>query len=466
MGLGSLFLAGAGTGIGQAGAAIAAERQKQEDRALKQQALDLEREKAFEDPSSYAPLFKALGLPDPTQGVNPLGPPMRAGTMAAIVPILAARTEKQAERERLARAGKALGPLVPDSEDTQTMAFQSDEEGSGMTPQTIPANPRMKAARAALESGNLNDTELKALHDYLFAKPQAITDTTTGFMDPVTGKITPVPGAGPIAPPTVGPGQALTTNYDTRGRASYSVKPHDPKPERTLSERYAEAELRFKQNPTDPQARADYEKTKLAFQNEEKLAGLRASGAADARPLPDVTAQAVATHDNILASAQLLKTFTPEEIKLYSGLINRPIQDVKQVLSGIAPGTFGEPDRRFADFKALMGRLEGTAFGEGGKQLTGIELSVIRNYTPNGREPGGAAEMLAKIKNLEAFTRLARNSRVKLAQTGRADVTPDMLDGMIRDEMQRAGLPMPGQAAPVPKGATPAANNDPLGIRR
>src|SRR5437764_7577528 len=106
----------------------------------------------------------------------------------------------------------------------------------------------------------------------------------------------------------------------------------------------------------------------------------------------------------------------------------------------MAPSVFGTPDQRFLDFKATMGRLQGTAFGEAGKQLTGTELSVVNQYTPTGREPGGAAEIQAKINNLETFTRLARATRLKLATQAKGTVDPDELDKAIEQAAKRAGL--------------------------
>src|SRR6185503_10762453 len=150
----------------------------------------------------------------------------------------------------------------------------------------------------------------------------------------------------------------------------------------------------------------------------------------------------------------------PEEIKAYIGLLNRPVAEAKQALA--ATFGIGQVDQRFADFKALMGRLQGTTFGEGGKQLTGIELSVIQQYTPTGREAGGVPEIMAKIKNLEAFTRIARATRIKLAQTGRAALDPDAFDASLLAEMDKAGLRSGTPATEMPaamKGAESSFNN-------
>lgn len=180
-------------------------------------------------------------------------------------------------------------------------------------------------------------------------------------------------------------------------------------------------------------------------------AGAAATNAA--RPLDDQDKQALAAHNNILASIRQVRDFTPAEIKSYAGLLNRPQQEVKLALQGMAPGMFGSPDERFLQFKALMGRLQGTAFGEAGKQLTGIEQSVVNQYTPTGREAGGAPEILAKINNLESFTRLARATRLRMATQAKGNIDPDDLDREIEKAADRAGL-LRGAAknAATPKG--------------
>lgn len=328
------ILAGILQGAGHAGTAIAGARKEAEDRARLARRDVLAEEQLTEQRRHNVALEGASITELPVEQIpapfRPAGtvPGQTVKVSNSVLPLY----KQMADLERRQRAGKAMAAGIPNAEDT--MAFTAAEEGSGMQP--VPAEPTARMVKAGLESGDLSIAEaLPFLKPFLSPDLKPVSETTVGFLGP-GGKYTPLPGAGQSAePPAERAGFKVKTHIDARGRKSYTEEQALPRPERTLSERYAEAALRFKENPTDPQARADYEKSKLAFANEEKLAGLRASGAADARPLPDVTAQAIATHDNILASAQLLKTFTPEEVKTYSGLLNRPLQDVKLALQGM-----------------------------------------------------------------------------------------------------------------------------------
>jgi len=152
----------------------------------------------------------------------------------------------------------------------------------------------------------------------------------------------------------------------------------------------------------------------------------------------------------------LLKQFSPEEIAAYTGLLNRPLADVKNALAGLG---IVDADKRFNEFKPIMGRLQGTAFGEGGKQLTGIELAVVSQYTPTGNERGGAPEVMAKVRNLEAFTKIAREARLYMAKTGRGAIDADQLDQMIQSKMAQVGMaipqPAPGWNAGTSGGSAP-----------
>jgi hypothetical protein len=171
-------------------------------------------------------------------------------------------------------------------------------------------------------------------------------------------------------------------------------------------------------------------------------------------PLTEQDRQKLADHDKILGAIGQLRTFTPEEIQAYSGVLNRPLADIRMGLSSVLGF---QVDERFTKFRALMGILKGTAFGEGGKQLTPFESSVVFSYTPTGKELGGATEIASKIQYLEAFTKLARQTRLDLARSGKKDISLDQLDGYIKAAMQASGLPMPN-LQPLKagtKGATP-----------
>src|SRR3990167_128433 len=175
----------------------------------------------------------------------------------------------------------------------------------------------------------------------------------------------------------------------------------------------------------------------------EILAGQTTRGRLAEEPLPDSVQTAVNAYNTILAGTAQMNTFSPEEFKQFVGLLQSPYQRGKLAVKGTL-GMTGPEEERFADFRAVMGRMRGTAFGEGGKMLTPFEASVVFQYTPTGSEAGGATEVRAKLRYLEAFTKIARDTRIMLARTGRANIDPEAMDEALKKSMERAGLPMPG----------------------
>jgi hypothetical protein len=145
------------------------------------------------------------------------------------------------------------------------------------------------------------------------------------------------------------------------------------------------------------------------------------------RPLPDSAQTAVtAMQDGILIASKLKDDFSPQERAQYVGYFRLPAQRLAQFIKG---------DPRFAEFNALLKRSEGTAFGEGGKQLTGIEKDVVFGYIPTGKELS-VADFEAKI-----------NQAI------------DMGENRIRNryEVSRAGKGEPGDSIPAlnNRGAAP-----------
>ncbi len=273
------------------------------------------------------------------------------------------------------------------------------------------------------------------------ALPPGATPISNVTGQPPAGYAPPQRPEGP--PPYDATKQRLSQTIDKNtGAVQYRVDDILPSEERS---RLQEAQSRF---PNDRGAQ-------IAWLNQ--LAAQRAGGVAAAqagsRPPTDQEQLAMQSHNQTLAALQQMKQFTPEEMNRYVGLLQRPGQEALMTLRGlpVVGGAFGQQDQRFADFKALMGKLQGTAFGEGGKQLTPFEASVVFSYTPTGKEPGGATEIQAKLRALESFTKMARNTRAELARTGRSAIMdPDALDAMLQRNMQGAGVAAPQTAPSAP----------------
>lgn len=414
LGLGSLGSILGGIGQGAVQADVLGQHQRALD--LTQRSQDLQNEARTTD---IAPLFQALGLQLPAGGGRVATP--IAGELAKIGE---ARRLQDIEQQRRGQLAQTVNGLAA-------------------------TNPRAAEIGPLLESGAITPADLmKHLFpqsEFAAAAPgSTLYSKQTGL--PPAG-FTPPEQPGPLAFDPNTQRRTLTRDKNT-GAVQESVTDLAPSEERT---RIDEARRRF---PNDPGAQ-------VKWLND--LAAQRAAGIAGAqnavRPPTDQEQLAMQNFNQILGALQQMKQYTPEEMAKYVGLLQRPGQEAKMALQGlpVIGGAFGQPDQRFADFKALMGRLQGTAFGEGGKQLTPFEATVVFSYTPTGREPGGPPEIMAKLRNLEAFTKMARATRAELARTGKnAVLDPDVLDDMLKRNMQATGLGSPNSPNAPP---SPAIGN-------
>src|SRR3990167_1780464 len=119
------------------------------------------------------------------------------------------------------------------------------------------------------------------------------------------------------------------------------------------------------------------------------------------RKLGEQEKTALKTYDAILATVNELNEFKAPEIAQYVGLMNRPVQEAKRWIPGLASD-------RYEHFRSIVMRLKSSAFGEGGKQLTPFEYGVVSGFTPTGDEPSIEA-FLQKVGGLRRFTTIRRN---------------------------------------------------------
>lgn len=192
---------------------------------------------------------------------------------------------------------------------------------------------------------------------------------------------------------------------------------------------------------------------RMAFINQQKAAqaATREAAVQGERPLTDTTQKEIVGYNNILSAVKELEKFSPQEVQAYSGLVNRPLADAKNAVAGM----FGKgADQRFLQFKTLMGRMQAEAFAVGGKQLTPFEYSIVTQFTPTGREPGGAAEVQAKLQSFKLFTTIKRDVTLDLARSGRSYVDPEEMDMRIKQRMQELGIKTP-QVIPRGPGGIP-----------
>ena len=457
------ILSGILGGAGQAGTALAAERQRAEE-LVRQKVRDalLERQVGLAE-RQYESGFQDMpveAIPSMFRTPGMTGTVRVPREQAALYAQLGMKEREKADdltrRNVVAQAlelgtpGQVTEPLHPD-EDPEAAAFVS------RTP-NLPGGPRDRQLAALLRAPGL-----EKLAEFLLPKERhlvvgdAVYDTSSGeFKRPPPARSTFEPPVG-YAPKqfTVGPEGKVSTVYSTP----------DPMKERQETRR----------------ARMD--EITLGLMEKFFGGGQPVSGQPQLEPsvslgsggprinlsrtqLGEEDKKALRAYDNILAAVHELDTFSDEEIEKYAGLLNRGARDVKQFL-GTIPGLEGLSDARYAHFRALTGRLTGTAFAEGGKQLTPFEASVVFTYTPTGKEVGGPTEFKAKKTQLGQYTLLRRQLVARYAERGvnPATVPDEVWNQQIREGMMAIGLPVP-KAPPAPGAKATQRTNDPLGIRR
>jgi hypothetical protein len=116
--------------------------------------------------------------------------------------------------------------------------------------------------------------------------------------------------------------------------------------------------------------------------------------------------------------SHLQQSFTPEDVRKYTGILRSKTSRAGQFLRGVV-GLPGDP--RFAQFQTLLGQLRGTAFGEGGKQLTPFEAGVVFNYTPSGFE-ATPEDFFAKVQQLKERFGFLQDARTRLAKATRGNI--------------------------------------------
>lgn len=150
------------------------------------------------------------------------------------------------------------------------------------------------------------------------------------------------------------------------------------------------------------------------------LSGKKAGMAAEktrategAKPISAETQQAVTVFDNAKRVAQnLMSEFTPQERAQYVGFLSFPANRLSQI---------AKEDPKFARFQTLINEAKGQAFGEGGKQLTQFEASVVFGYVPTGRELS-TADFEAKLSEANSRADFLRSRRLFYATKSRKEL--------------------------------------------
>lgn len=445
------ILSGILGGVGQAGTALAAERQRAEELA-RQKVRDalLERqvglaERQYEGGMVEMPVEAIPSMFRPAGATGSVRLPRETAALYAQLGM-----KEREKTEDLARRNVVAGTLERGTPGQVTEPLQpgEDPEAAAFVPRTpnVAASPRDRQLAAFMRAPGL-----EKLAEFLLPKERYI---------PIEGAIYDTsrdefkrPPAGPAFVPPAG----------------YAPKQYTVSPTNKVSTVYATPDP-IKERQEARRERMDA--ITLGLMEKFVGAGTAGGGAAQLEPsvslgpggariglsrtqLGEEDKKALRAYDNILAAVNELDTFSEEEIGKYAGLLNRGARDVKQFL-GTIPGLEGLSDERYAHFRALAGRLTGTAFAEGGKQLTPFEAGVVFTYTPTGKEVGGPTEFKAKKNQLGQYTLLRRQLVARYAERGinPATVPNEVWDQQIREGMTASGLAVPKATPQSP--ATPA----------
>lgn len=190
-------------------------------------------------------------------------------------------------------------------------------------------------------------------------------------------------------------------------------------------------------------ARADPE----VIAAETNFARAVAEGKTSGTPLPPTVQTAVGALSFGVETARRLRSeFTPEERASFSGFLQFPARKILQIVA---------EDPKFATFQTLINMAKGQAFGEGGKQLTPFEASIVFGYVPTGTE-FSTADFEAKLLEAEKRGQFLINRKLRLATTPRGRIKPeDFTQGAAREMVIRnttTGKEMIGPVGPVPRG--------------
>ena len=130
-----------------------------------------------------------------------------------------------------------------------------------------------------------------------------------------------------------------------------------------------------------------------------------------AQPIPaEHATPIIALRDGGRMVATLMSEFSPTERAKYAGWFNFKGRQAAQLVA---------QDPKFARFKAVIARGKNMAFGEGGKQLTPMEASVVFGWVPTGDEIT-ATDFEEKLKVAWNRVETVLEDRISMATNPRA----------------------------------------------
>ena len=166
-------------------------------------------------------------------------------------------------------------------------------------------------------------------------------------------------------------------------------------------------------------ARGTVEARERGYQNviNERLDRISRETAAMAggRPLDQPDRAAIgAMRQTLRVAGQIKDEFKPEEITKYVGFFNKSAREIAQIVN---------KDPKFARLNTLINTIKGTAFAEGGKQLTPFEASITFGHIPTGTE-FSAVDFITKLDTTVEQTTNLIEDRMNLATRPRGQGLP------------------------------------------
>lgn len=163
------------------------------------------------------------------------------------------------------------------------------------------------------------------------------------------------------------------------------------------SKRQAEGGLEIRSSP-------------LALETKQKESTATSQG----KPLESTDRTAItAMQDTLRIANQMKQGFDQNDLNKYVGFMKFPANRIAQLAKN---------DPKFAQFQTLANEMKGTAFGEGGKNLTELEARITFGHRPIGNE-FSTSDFVAKLDQILAQTPGQIERRLSAASTPKAKLT-------------------------------------------
>ena len=336
-------------------------------------------------------------------------------------------------RAALARSGeigtavKGLAEFEPPGAIAQFLKGQ-EQTGAGLKEKLTGVGEALPPGASVTEKGLTIQGPQRPATGMSGLQEQIVRDLATS---PETGQLDPNVAAGVIQRLRTNPQGAESRIFDIRMRQLAGQPVHPGELEAIEAWKKDIFGIGAQRTGGGETGRLGVRRTPEFQQTEADVNQARAEARLKGSPLGEVVVQkGTAMRQSVRIVEQILSEFSPEERAKFVGFFKFPLNKLLQIERG---------DPRFAQFLVLINQAKGAAFGEGGKQLTPFEASVVFGYVPSGTELS-AVDFEAKLQNSLKQTPLIYNDLIGLSRTPKSKLQPL-------------------ETKPVPKGTAPGAKS-------